>query len=350
MLLGQWLTFIVFLGDDNQVKLGDFGLSKLMQSHDFASTYVGTPYYMSPEICAAERYTLHSDIWSLGCVMYELCARKPPFDARTHLQLIQKIKDGRVEPLASIYSPELQSTIKSCLKTNPLQRPDTAALLSLPIMRVMRKEREVVEVGKALRLKEDQINAKKLEIESRAANLEVEKEKMRATIDNTVRREWELKARLTIDQHIQAEMQELQKRYEAEVQARVQAEVQQQLRSLNFAKPASPISPEDVALSAGASEKKEGSEQSPSTDLSSLSLNSPTAQKANAQPAKRKPRGPLLARVQSLTHQWILSFLHLLQCQSIVFRCHRDATWLQLLQAYPIARTSLPQQPNTRAN
>ncbi|KAL8714985.1 MAG: hypothetical protein Q9225_006453 [Loekoesia sp. 1 TL-2023] len=283
----------VFLGDDNQVKLGDFGLSKLMQSHDFASTYVGTPYYMSPEICAAERYTLHSDIWSLGCVMYELCARKPPFDARTHLQLIQKIKDGRVEPLPSIYSPELQSTIKSCLKTNPLQRPDTAALLSLPIMRVMRKEREVVEIGKALRLKEDQINAKKLEIEARAANLEVEKEKMRATIDNTVRREWELKARLTIDQHIQAEIQELQKRYEAEVQARVQAEVQQQLRSLNVAKPVSPISPEDVAPSASASEKKEGSEQSPSTDLSSLSLNSPTAQKANAQPAKRKPRGPL---------------------------------------------------------
>lgn len=262
-----------------------------MQSHDFASTYVGTPYYMSPEICAAERYTLHSDIWSLGCVMYELCARRPPFDAKTHLHLIQKIKDGRVEPLPSIYSPELQTAIKSCLKTNPHQRPDTAALLSLPIVRVMRKEREVVEIGKALRTKEDQVNARRLEIENKAAGLEAEREKMRAAIDDTVRREWEVKARLAIDQHIQTEIQELHKRFEAEVQARVQTEVQQQLRSFNVAKPYSPVSPEDVASSA--SEKKGQSDQSALTDLSSLSLDSPTAQKSNAQPAKRKARGPL---------------------------------------------------------
>ncbi|KAL9028500.1 MAG: hypothetical protein Q9196_003142 [Gyalolechia fulgens] len=283
----------VFLGHDNQVKLGDFGLSKLMQSHDFASTYVGTPYYMSPEICAAERYTLFSDIWSLGCVMYELCARRPPFDAKTHLQLIQRIKVGRVEPLPGIYSAELQSTIKSCLKTNPLQRPDTAALLSLPIMRVMRKEREVVEIGKALRLKEDQIHTKKLELETKAANLDLEREKMRAAIDDTVRREWELKARLAIDQHIQAEIQELHKRYEAEVQARVQTEVQQQLRSLHIAKPDSPISPEGVPSSGGGGEMKADSDQSALTDLSNLSLNSPTTQESNAQPVKRKPRGPL---------------------------------------------------------
>ncbi|KAL8654909.1 MAG: hypothetical protein Q9210_001213 [Variospora velana] len=282
----------VFLGDDNQVKLGDFGLSKLMQSHDFASTYVGTPYYMSPEICAAERYTLYSDIWSLGCVMYELCARRPPFDAKTHLQLIQKIKDGRVEPLPAIYSPELQNTIKSCLKTNPLQRPDTAALLSLPIMRVMRKEREVVEIGKALRLKEVQVNVRRIEVENRVTDLETERENMRAAVDDIVRREWEVKARLAIDQHIQAEIQELHKRYEAEVQARVQAAVQQQLRSLNVAKPATPISPEDGA--SDAKEKKEEFDQSALTDLSSLSLDSPSAQTANkAQPARRKPRGAL---------------------------------------------------------
>ncbi|KAL8675911.1 MAG: hypothetical protein Q9186_007510 [Xanthomendoza sp. 1 TL-2023] len=282
----------VFLGEDNQVKLGDFGLSKLMQSHDFASTYVGTPYYMSPEICAAERYTLHSDIWSLGCVMYELCARKPPFDAKTHFHLVQKIKDGRVDPLPSMYSPELQHAIKSCLKTNPLQRPDTAALLSLPIMRLMRKEREVVEIGKALRVKEKQVTTKEADVEEKIAKFEVEKEKMRAAIDDTVRREWEVKARLTIDQRVQAEMQELQKRFEAEVQTRVQAEVQQHLRSLNLTKPASPLSPEEVA-SKSLSDKKDGSDQSALTDLSSLSLDSPIAQKSEAQPARRKRQGPL---------------------------------------------------------
>lgn len=102
---GTALTALVFLGDKLQVKLGDFGLSKVMQSHDFASTYVGTPYYMSPEICASERYTLASDIWALGCIMYELCARKVPFNANTQFQLVQKIKEGRVDPLPDSYSP-----------------------------------------------------------------------------------------------------------------------------------------------------------------------------------------------------------------------------------------------------
>ncbi|KAI4273197.1 MAG: hypothetical protein LQ337_004804 [Flavoplaca oasis] len=281
----------VFLGEDNQVKLGDFGLSKLMQSHDFASTYVGTPYYMSPEICAAERYTLHSDIWSLGCVMYELCARKPPFDAKTHFHLVQKIKDGRVDSLPSMYSPELQHAIKSCLRTNPLQRPDTAVLLSLPIMRLMRKEREVVEIGKALRLKEDQLMVKKAEVEGRIAQFDTEKEKIRVAIDDTVRREWEVKARLAIDQQIQAETRELQKKFEYEVQARVKAEVQQQIQALNLAKPASPVSPEELISTS--SDKKAESDQSALTDLSSLSLDSPTALKANAQPARRKRQGPL---------------------------------------------------------
>ncbi|KAL8773476.1 MAG: hypothetical protein Q9209_001580 [Squamulea sp. 1 TL-2023] len=281
----------VFLGEDNQVKLGDFGLSKLMQSHDFASTYVGTPYYMSPEICAAERYTLHSDIWSLGCVMYELCARKPPFDAKTHFHLVQKIKDGRVDALPSMYSSELQHAIKSCLKTNPLQRPDTAALLSLPLMRLMRKEREVVEIGKALRLKEDQLIIKKADVEEKIAKFDSDKEKMRIAIDDTVRREWEVKARLAIDKQIQAEMQELQKKFESEVQTRVKVEVQQQLRSLNITKPASPVSPEDIV--SVSSDQKGSSDQSAITDLSSLSLDSPTALKSNAEPARRKRQGPL---------------------------------------------------------
>ncbi|KAL8696631.1 MAG: hypothetical protein Q9224_002694 [Gallowayella concinna] len=224
--------------------------------------------------------------------MYELCARKPPFDAKTHFHLVQKIKDGRVDPLPSMYSPELQHAIKSCLKTNPLQRPDTAALLSLPIMRLMRKEREVVEIGKALRVKEKQVTTKEADVEEKIAKFEVEKEKMRAAIDDTVRREWEVKARLTIDQRVQAEMQELQKRFEAEVQTRVQAEVQQHLRSLNLTKPASPLSPEEVA-SKSLSDKKDGSDQSALTDLSSLSLDSPIAQKSEAQPARRKRQGPL---------------------------------------------------------
>lgn len=63
----------MFLSDEF-VKLGDFGLSKEMGTASFTSTYVGTPLYMPPEILAENRYDTKSDIWSLGCLVYEMCA------------------------------------------------------------------------------------------------------------------------------------------------------------------------------------------------------------------------------------------------------------------------------------
>ncbi|OAA61601.1 g2-specific protein kinase [Niveomyces insectorum RCEF 264] len=221
----------VFLGEDNSVKLGDFGLAKMIQSHDFASTYVGTPFYMSPEICAAEKYTLKSDIWSLGCIIYELCAREPPFNAKSHYQLVQKIKEGKLAPLPVVYSPELCAVVRDCLKVNPDRRPDTAMLLNLPVVRLMRKEKEVVELGRLLKTKEEQLNKRMRDLDRKT---ESDKVLLRQEIDATVRREWEVKARLEIDRLVNAELEQLQKRFEEEVGARVQKEmaaVQKQLAS-----------------------------------------------------------------------------------------------------------------------
>jgi serine/threonine protein kinase len=65
----------VFLDDSREnVKLGDFGLSKSMGAAAFANTYVGTPYYMSPELFSESAYDSKSDIWALGCVIYEMVA------------------------------------------------------------------------------------------------------------------------------------------------------------------------------------------------------------------------------------------------------------------------------------
>ena len=289
------LTSLVFLGADNSVKLGDFGLSKLMQSHDFASTYVGTPFYMSPEICAAERYTLHSDVWSLGCIIYELCARKPPFNAKTHLQLVQRIRDGRYDPLPSIYSPELQNVIKSCLKTNPQHRPDTAALLRLPIVRLMRKEREVVEIGKMLKIKEDDAQQQTEKLRLQIARLDVDKEKTRSDIESTVRREWEVKARLEIDRQIQLEVEKLRKNMDAEVKSRVHLEVEKHLRSSTASTariPSGTTSPDDVPLS---SVSTSADYDFPSTtDLTSLSLDSSVSISETSKPVpfKRSSRTP----------------------------------------------------------
>jgi hypothetical protein len=217
------LTSTVFLGDDNSVKLGDFGLSKILQSHDFASTYVGTPFYMSPEICKAEQYGPHSDIWALGCIIYEMCAKAPPFNAKTHFDLIQKIKSGRYPDIPACYSAELRKVIASCLQTIPDHRPDTAALLNLPIVKLMRKEQEVVKLGQDLR--EQKLLAAQREKEAAEAISRIRKE-----LDDQVRREWEVKAQLEIErqvklqteQRVQRELAALSARFEDEVNKRVE--------------------------------------------------------------------------------------------------------------------------------
>jgi NIMA (never in mitosis gene a)-related kinase len=295
------LTILVFLGEDNSVKLGDFGLSKLMQSHDFASTYVGTPFYMSPEICAAERYTLHSDIWSLGCIIYELCARTTPFNAKTHFHLVQKIKEGRYESLPAIYSPELQNVVKSCLKTNPLHRPDTATLLALPIVRLMRKEREVTELGRDLKSSNDAMAHKLKEAEARLASFTTEKSKLRNELDSALRREWEVKARLEIDRQVQLEMEKMQKRFDTGFQARVQTEVEKHLRSISASRAASGThSPADIPLPSSSVGTSNDSDMQTGTDLSSLSIDSPfSSQPSNPLPPKKSTRAPLArARTQ----------------------------------------------------
>ena len=83
----------VFFDSNNNVKLGDFGLSRIISSESedmrehFASTNVGTPYYMSPEQINESQYDEKTDIWSMGCVIYELVSLLPPFTAGNHLAL-----------------------------------------------------------------------------------------------------------------------------------------------------------------------------------------------------------------------------------------------------------------------
>lgn len=70
----------IFLTGNNTIKLGDFGISKVLESTvEAAMTVVGTPYYMSPEVCESKPYTFKSDVWALGCVLYELCALEHAF-------------------------------------------------------------------------------------------------------------------------------------------------------------------------------------------------------------------------------------------------------------------------------
>jgi NIMA (never in mitosis gene a)-related kinase len=69
----------VFLNKDFTIKLGDMNVSKVVNSRNLNYTQTGTPYYASPEVWKDEPYDFKSDIWSLGCVLYEMICLKPPF-------------------------------------------------------------------------------------------------------------------------------------------------------------------------------------------------------------------------------------------------------------------------------
>jgi NIMA (never in mitosis gene a)-related kinase 2 len=85
---------------------------------------------MSPELMQEKAYDSKSDIWSLGCLIFELCAWKPPFhEAKTHAELSILIRNGRIPPLPKGYSPALSSVIKAMLNLNPAMRPSAAQLL-----------------------------------------------------------------------------------------------------------------------------------------------------------------------------------------------------------------------------
>eukprot|EP00238_Polyblepharides_amylifera_P001357 CAMPEP_0196571198 /NCGR_PEP_ID=MMETSP1081-20130531/1368_1 /TAXON_ID=36882 /ORGANISM="Pyramimonas amylifera, Strain CCMP720" /LENGTH=479 /DNA_ID=CAMNT_0041888029 /DNA_START=74 /DNA_END=1510 /DNA_ORIENTATION=+ len=110
--------------------IGDFGLAKkLEETFAMAKTALGTPYYMAPEIMQGHAYDYKSDMWALGCIGYELCARDPAFAGNTFAEVANRILRVDYWPLPKSYSSELRDVITSLLSKAPRNRPSAKDLL-----------------------------------------------------------------------------------------------------------------------------------------------------------------------------------------------------------------------------
>lgn len=125
----------IFLCDGRRgIRIGDFGISTVLQSTAFASSCVGTPAYMSPELMRNERYDFHVDMWALGCICFELCSLDLPFAAASLLQLAMQVMDSEPawEKLEG-RSEELINANRWLLQKEVTNRPTASCLLQGPL-------------------------------------------------------------------------------------------------------------------------------------------------------------------------------------------------------------------------
>ncbi|CAA9986571.1 NIMA related kinase 4, putative [Plasmodium knowlesi strain H] len=121
----------ILIDNDKRVRLCDFGISKVLENTlDYANTLIGTPYYLSPELCKDKKYSWPSDVWATGCLIYELATFRTPFHSTKGIQqLCYNIRYAPIPDLPNIYSKELNNIYKSMLIREPNYRATVQQLL-----------------------------------------------------------------------------------------------------------------------------------------------------------------------------------------------------------------------------
>lgn len=121
----------IFINDDMNIKLGDFGLATKIDEGDRKFTLCGTPNYLAPEILLKTGHSYQVDVWSLGCIVYTLAVGAPPFETPDLKDTYDRIKENKYT-IPENLSPPLRDFIESMLKADPQQRPTMTSILNDP--------------------------------------------------------------------------------------------------------------------------------------------------------------------------------------------------------------------------
>ena len=122
----------IFIKNNLTVKIGDFGIAKILSStSSYAHTFIGTPYYISPELCKDQPYNDKSDVWALGCVLYELCTLNHPFEGGTQVEIYEKILTQKFKSINPEYSSELKKMVDLLLEKDERKRPKMKDILKM---------------------------------------------------------------------------------------------------------------------------------------------------------------------------------------------------------------------------
>ena len=127
----------IFIQNEHTIRIGDFGIAKgYNQNQDLGGSLIGTPLYMAPEVYNSnKKYSFRSDIWSLGCCIFEMCNLKNAFEAKSWNAVFVKVNKGQRAPLNNKYSIDMKNLVDSMLSVNGKNRPTIASILEKPFMK-----------------------------------------------------------------------------------------------------------------------------------------------------------------------------------------------------------------------
>lgn len=170
--------------------------------------------------------------------MYELASLCVPFDARSHVELVMKIKAGRIKPLPSTYSQELWEVISWCLKVNPQSRPDMAQLLNVAQIKMARAKLEQVNAldiaqreTTRVAVERDGLMSKLQSTQKQMQELQGEVQKLREA-GKKIEMEWHARATLAIDQRVSEAVEKMRQDFDGEVEQKVQEKLDLHYASL----------------------------------------------------------------------------------------------------------------------